>query len=327
MAEDLGRLVQPRVPERGGLGGLTALRERPGRRPGRDDRVQLGPAAHPVAVGGVAGVVGQVGTAQHVQRQPPPLPVVGRAEDERLAVRRPVGAVRRHRGRADPDGLDVDPRVAGEVEGVAHPFGHDVEQADGDRGPLPRALADEQGGEDAGQGVHPGADVGDRDAGLGRRSGAAGDRARARLRLRQQVVRPRFGVRTALAVAGDAHGDQAGARGAQFPRVEAKARRGPRGQVLDEHVGRAGQAAERFPAERVLHVQGHRLLVAVGPGEVGAHAVDHLVVAAGGVAAGAVLDLDDAGAEVAQVAGADGRGDRLLDRHDGDATQGLHGSP
>ena len=37
--------------------------------------------------------------------------------------------------------------------------------------------------------------------------------------------------------------------------------------------------------------------------------------------------LAELGAEVAQVAGADGRGDRLLDRHDGDATQGLHGSP
>jgi hypothetical protein len=69
----------------------------------------------------------------------------------------------------------------------------------------------------------------------------------------------------------------------------------------------------------VLEVEGDRLLVPVGPREVGAEPVDDLVVAAGEVAAGPVLDLDDARAEVAEMTGADRRRDGLLNRDDGDA--------
>ncbi len=322
MAEHFCRLVQPGVAERGGLRGPAALCQRQPRRPVRDDRVEFGAVRHPAGVGRVPRVAGEVGPAQHVQGQPPPLPVVGRAEHERLPVRRPVRAVRCDRGRADSVGLQVDPGVAGDVEGVAHPFRHGVEEADRDRGPLPRALPDEQGGEHAGQGVHPGADVGDGDAGLGRRSGAAGDRAGPGLRLGEQVVGTRARVRAALAVAGDAHDDQPGVGGPQLCGAEAEAGGGARRQVLHYHVGARREARQRLAAQGVLEVESHRLLVPVGPDEIGAHPVDHVVVAAGEVAAGAVLHLDDPGAEVAQVAGADRRGDGLLDRDDGDATQG-----
>jgi hypothetical protein len=91
------------------------------------------------------------------------------------------------------------------------------------------------------------------------------------------------------------------------------------GEVLHEHVGPGHQAGERLPSEGVLEVERDRLLVPVRPREVRAQTVDDLVVAAGKVAAGPALDLDDAGTEVAQVPSADRRRDRLFNRDHGDA--------
>jgi hypothetical protein len=75
----------------------------------------------------------------------------------------------------------------------------------------------------------------------------------------------------------------------------------------------------------VLEVERDRLLVPVCPGEVRAQPVDHVVVPAGEVAADAVLHLDDARAQITEMARANRRRDRLLHGDDGDTCQRVHG--
>jgi hypothetical protein len=53
----------------------------------------------------------------------------------------------------------------------------------------------------------------------------------------------------------------------------------------------------------------------------GGQAADHAVVVAAGVTGARLLDLDDPGAEVGEVPGAQRGGDGLLEGQDGDAGQ------
>ena len=74
----------------------------------------------------------------------------------------------------------------------------------------------------------------------------------------------------------------------------------------------------------MLDVERQALLRAVGPDEVRGQAAHALVVAAREVADAGTLDLDDAGAEVGELAGGERRGDGVLAGDDGDSVQGLH---
>ena len=111
MAEQFGRPVESRVPEPGGLRGLPALGQGKSRRPLADHRVEFGTVRHAVTVVRIAGVVGEIGPVQHVAGQPPPLPVVGRAEHQRLPIGGRVGAVGRDRRGTDAVRLEVEPAV------------------------------------------------------------------------------------------------------------------------------------------------------------------------------------------------------------------------
>jgi hypothetical protein len=82
----------------------------------------------------------------------------------------------------------------------------------------------------------------------------------------------------------------------------------------------------------MLEVQRQALLAAVAPHEVRAQAVDAGVVGAGEITHTRPLDLDDARALVGELARAEGRRHRVLERDDGDARerqshQKLLGSP
>jgi len=72
----------------------------------------------------------------------------------------------------------------------------------------------------------------------------------------------------------------------------------------------------------VLHVQRQAAFAAVEPREPRGRAADDAVVGASEVAFAAALDLDDVGAEVAEVTAAKRRRDRLLEGDDSDASQG-----
>ena len=90
-------------------------------------------------------------------------------------------------------------------------------------------------------------------------------------------------------------------------------------EVLHHDVGLLHhQALEHLGGLGVLHVEREAFLGAVGPDEVRRQAAHAFVVAAGEVAGAGAFDLDDAGAEVGELAGGEGRGDRVLQRDDGE---------
>jgi hypothetical protein len=77
-----------------------------------------------------------------------------------------------------------------------------------------------------------------------------------------------------------------------------------------------------LPAARVLEVEGDRLLAAVRPDEVRGQSVDGGVVGPREVTAVRALHLDHAGAEIGELTGGEGRGDRLFNGDDGDGVEG-----
>ena len=79
------------------------------------------------------------------------------------------------------------------------------------------------------------------------------------------------------------------------------------------------QPLQHLGGLRVLDVQRQAFLGAVGPDEVRGQAAHALVVAAREVAHAGALDLDDARAQVGQLARGEGRGDGVFERDDGDA--------
>ena len=101
--------------------------------------------------------------------------------------------------------------------------------------------------------------------------------------------------------------------------AEASGRAG--GQVLDEDVGPGHEAAQDLFGLVLPQVQGQRLLGAVEPDEVAGHALDRFVVTPGEVPYAGALDLDDPRAEVGELAGGEGGGDRLLEGDDRDPFQ------
>src|SRR6185503_6020035 len=74
----------------------------------------------------------------------------------------------------------------------------------------------------------------------------------------------------------------------------------------------------------VLDVERQALLRPVGPDEVRREAHDTLVVRAREIAHAGPLDLDDARTEVGKLPRAERRGDRMLERDDGDAIERSH---
>ena len=91
-----------------------------------------------------------------------------------------------------------------------------------------------------------------------------------------------------------------------------EARRRTRRQVLHQHVGLLQQAGEHVGSLGMLDVQRQAFLGTVGPHEMRGQALDPFVIAAGEIAGPGTLDLDHAGAEIGQLARAEGRGDGVF---------------
>ena len=102
---------------------------------------------------------------------------------------------------------------------------------------------------------------------------------------------------------------------------EAQARGRAGREVLHQHVGLLEQAIQDLRRARVLQIEREAFLGAVGPHEVRSQAAHALVVAAREVAHAGTLDLDDARAEVGELARAERRRDGVLERDDCDAFQ------
>ncbi|MNY51822.1 hypothetical protein D3C86_1874440 [compost metagenome] len=106
---------------------------------------------------------------------------------------------------------------------------------------------------------------------------------------------------------------------------QAHARGGARREVLHQHVGLPQQLVQHRLRLGVLEVQGQALLGAVGPDEMRGHAAHALVVATGEIAGAWALDLDHAGAQVGQLAGAERRGNGVFQADHGNAIEGTGG--
>ena len=105
---------------------------------------------------------------------------------------------------------------------------------------------------------------------------------------------------------------------------EAQPRRRAGREVLHDDVGLVDdEALEDRLRFRMLDVEREAFLRAVGPDEVRREAADALVVGAREVADAGSLDLDHARAEVGELARRERRGDRVLERDDGDAGERL----
>src|SRR5581483_11316959 len=77
----------------------------------------------------------------------------------------------------------------------------------------------------------------------------------------------------------------------------------------------------------MLHVERQAFLGAVGPHEMRGETLHAVVVGAREIAHAGTLDLDHARTEVGELARAERRRDRVLERDDGDAFERTHGEP
>ncbi len=103
---------------------------------------------------------------------------------------------------------------------------------------------------------------------------------------------------------------------AQFDRAQAEPLRRAGGEVLHEDVGLLHQSVEHRLRTRMLHVEREALLGAVDPDEMRGLSLHRAVVAARRVAAAGPLDLDDARAQLRQLARAERARDDLLQADD-----------
>ena len=213
--------------------------------------------------------------------------------------------------------------VVGVVQRVTHPFHQAFQHRHVDAAADTGLAAQHQGRKHTGVGIHASGDISDGAAGLGHLLLArpTRNREKAALALDQQVVGFLLLVRAALAVAGDVADDQLGKAFVQRLERQAHARGGARCQVLYQHVGTGQQAAEHLHRIVLLEVEGQAFLGAVGPDEMRGQAADPLVVATGKVTAAGAFDLDHPCAEVGELAGAERRGDGVLQADHGDAIQ------
>ncbi len=168
------------------------------------------------------------------------------------------------------------------------------------------ALAGDDRRLDGDHGVEPGEDVGEGDAALlrlaVRRAGQVHDAAHA---LDDEVVAGAVGVGAVLAEAADRAVDQPRILGAQGLVVEAEATESADLEVLDQHVGTAGERADDGASLLGAEVDGDRALAAIGGVEIGGIGAAVGVLDEGRppcprVVAGGRFDLDHLGAEIGE---------------------------
>ena len=167
--------------------------------------------------------------------------------------------------------------------------------------PRPVVCARVQRGEDAERRVHPGGDVGDRDAGAhAAAAGLAGHADHAALGLDHEIERGAVAIRAVLAEAGDRAVDDARLPRARLRVADAELVDGADAQVLEHDVGAIEQPEEDRLALGMLQIERDALLVAIQVDEVGRLvAVERRPPGARDLAVER-LDLDDLRAVVAE---------------------------
>ena len=110
-------------------------------------------------------------------------------------------------------------------------------------------------------------------------------------------------------------------RGIERVKAQTHAGRSTRRKVLHQHVGAAYQLLEHGQCGGLLEVQRQAFLGAIDPDEMRGQTVYPLVIGTRKVANAGALDLDDARAQVSELAGTKRRGDGVFQRDDGNAVE------
>ncbi|CAM2153002.1 hypothetical protein PT2222_20033 [Paraburkholderia tropica] len=291
-----------------------------------DERAERRAMLDAAAVRGEALVVGEFGLAQHDVAKRLPFALVLQAEHHRLAVAGLERTVRIDRGVRRAVALRRRLAVDRVVERIAHPLDHAFEHRHVDMAAAPGFAALDQRRENVRVRVHAGGDIGDRATGFRGFVGRAGNRQKARLALDQQVVGLLVAIRTVAAIARDIADDQTRITLAQRVVAEAEPLRRAGREVLHEHVGVGEQRVHDLQRFSALHVEREAFLRTVGPDEMRGETVHALVVAAREIAHAGTLDLDDARAQIRELARAERRRDCVLERDDLDAFERAHDS-
>ena len=211
------------------------------------------------------------------------------------------------------------------VERVVHPFPQRFQHRDVDVLPAPRLLSMHQRREDVGVGVHSRGDVGNRRAGLGGLLLRSRDRHEPGFALDQEIVRFLVAVGTIVPISGNVAHDNAGLvrRQRDIRQTQARSRAGC--QVLHHDIRLlANESLEDHLRFRMLDVQREAFLGAVGPDEVRRQAAHAFVIASREITHPGAFDLDHPRAEIGQLAGREGCGDRMFERNDGNAGKRSH---
>src|SRR5207249_6677234 len=185
------------------------------------------------------------------------------------------------------------------------------------------AVAQPQGAEHAERAQDARRQIEERDAAAdGCAAGLAGDRHDAAERLHERLVAGALGARARAAEGRDGAVDEPRV----FPRqrlvAEAELLHRPRAEVLDQDVGRRGEAPHEGDAVRLLEIDGDAALVAVVDEVAGGLAVLVRGPRARFVTDARVLDLDHVGAEVSEQRAAVGAGQHAREVHDTDTIEG-----
>ncbi len=290
-----------------------------------DDPAQLVPRGVAPEVTGEALLGGKARLPQHHVAEDGPFPFVLKPQQHRLAIARREQAVGVDGGVAGSGAGRRRCAVVGVVERIVHPLDQRFQHRDVQVLAASGLLPLEQCRQDAGIGVHPGRDVGDRRPRLGRRVLGPRHRQEPGLPLDQQVIGLAVAVRPVIAVAGDVADDDPGLFSRQSFVRQAEAGRGARRQVLDHDIGLFGdQALQDGPGFRVLDVERQAFLGAVGPDEMGCQTIDPLVIAAGEVSDTGPFHLDDAGTQIGKLARGEGSGDGVFECDDRCSSQRFH---
>ena len=325
MRPQVVHVVHPGIADLRVVEPLHDLLRRQAREDVHDDGLQCLAGGRPQRIRAEARIGLQLGHQEHAVAELRPLAFVLQAEHHLPAVARGERSVRidrRVRGAGPRRRRGAVVRV---VEREAHPLGHGFQHRDVDAAAAAGFRALEQRREDVAVGVHAGRDVDDGAAGLRGVFLRARDRQQPRLALDQQVVSLLVAIGTVGPVAGDVADDEARMRRAELVVRIAHAFCRAGREVLDEHVRRFEQLREDQLRLGMLQVEREAFLGAVGPDEVGRLAADAGVVAARRIADAGAFDLDDAGAEIGELARAERRGDDVFEGDDGDSVQGTHG--
>ncbi len=228
-------------------------------------------------------------------------------------------------------GADRSRRVAGEVphDRVLRDRHLRVEHGDVDLHGFAGLLAMQQRGVDADRREEPGRDVADRGPDPGRWiPGMAGDAHQAAHRLGDQIERGIGRVRSGVTEARGRGIDQPWMARVQALPPEIELFHAPRTIVLDEHVGAGEQAMKDGAVVLVLEIERDALLAAVDRQQIARLAVVPGTDLAREISSVGMLDLDDAGAEVAEDQRADRAGEHARevdDRGAGEWSRNAHG--